>query len=382
MALQLGQFKPLEHKHYTLAETQSEKDEAAKRQMAIDNNRAASQGVIATMHEANQNNRANAAITERRRQDATAQGNFESEQAATIEQQGIDNALRQQQEERLGQYTNAQIANIGIDNALKQQQEERLQGVDNRQAIQFDQEQEARRQADELKQVPIAIAKFGHYLKTAEPDENGMVDVTDQKDNIKTMVGGFGDQDFKRITAQNVNGKTQLFGYSDDNKAQPLTRNGNQVSIDNQVLQSASLFGSGDAKTAKAQAELEQTQLENDAKRQELEYIKEHGVKMGTSDRNGNILSLKDKIGMANELIPIDPIRGDPKGDITRARQAYSTYLSKNPAASVDEALSAATGVQSQPEQTQSVTTPKVGDKMMFKQGPAVFDGRRWVLEK
>lgn len=47
---------------------------------------------------------------------------------------------------------------------------------------------------------------------------------------------------------------------------------------------------------------------------------------------------------MANELIPIDPVRGDPKGNITKARQVYSTYLSKNPSASVDEALGAATG--------------------------------------
>ena len=344
MALQLGQFKPLEHKHYQLAKTQSEYDEDAKRQMAIDDNRAASQEAIATMHEANQNNRANAAITERRRQDATAQGNFESEQAARIEQQGIDNSLRQQQEDRQGQYTAAQIANIGVDNALRQQQEDRLQGADKRQATQFDQEQEARRQAEELKQVPIAMAKFGHYLNMAEPDKNGMIDVTDQKDNIKTMAGGFGDQDFKRITAQNVNNKWQLFGLSDDDKAQPLTRNGNQISIDDGVLKSASLFGASDAKTAKAQAELEQTKLENEQKNAELKYIKENGVKMGTSDRNGNTLSLKDKIGMANELIPIDPVRGDPKGNITKARQVYSTYLSKNPSASVDEALGAATG--------------------------------------
>lgn len=333
MPIQVQVFNPLEHKHYQLAKTQSEYDEDAKRQMAIDNNRMAGQGAIATMHEANQNNRTNAAIMERRRQDATAQGNTEFEQdralnldQAKIAQQGIDNDYR----ERAFSANQAnQNAQLGLSYSR-----------DARDQAQFEQAQQDRRQAEELKQIPLSMAKFGHYLSTAEPDKDGMVDVTDQKDNIKTMVGGFGDQDYKRITAQNVDGKTKLFGYTDDNKAVPLTRNGNPVAISNQVLQQQALFASGgDAKTAKAQAELEQTQLENKQKQAELDYMVKHGVKMGAAGQEKqNVTISTNQIGGSNILNKDEGTLTvtDPKGKIISTTKIPGVGAANQAAQGVD----------------------------------------------
>jgi hypothetical protein len=207
------------------------------------------------------------------------------------------------------------------------------------------------------------MAKFGHYLTTAEPDKNGMVDVTDQKDNIKTMVGGFGDQDYKRITAQNVNGKTQLFGYSDDNKAMPLTRNGNQVSIDNKVLQTQSMFyGGNDTKTAKAQAELEKAQLENEKTRKELETVGQ--------------LTTQQKIGMANELYPVDPM-GRNTDKVSENRQNFIKFLAANPNASITEAMGGAIKPAQTAIQTKQSQLPP-GTKRVINGTPAVWDGKGW----
>lgn len=360
MSIQLGNFVPLQHKHYQLAETQSEKDAAAGRQaeliaqqglnsiantnahaaasIAMQNNQLAEQGRQANMHDElardqlDQQSEQQAIAADQNQQRIDQQGQQLANQSA-IDQQKLNLGARE---------LDAKLAQNGIENQL-------MKNKDAREQTQFDQAQEDKKQADELKQLPLAMAKFGHYLTTAEPDKDGMVDVTDQKDNIKTMVGGFGDQDFKRITAQNAEGKTKLFGYTDDNKAVPLTRNGNPVAISNAVLQQQALFAGGDSKTQKAQAELKQTELENQQKQAELDYMTKNGAKMGTAGQEKqNITISTNQLGGSNILNKDNGMLTvtDPKGKI----------ISQSQIPGVGSPI-AAQGIQPQPAQSSQKMT-------------------------
>jgi hypothetical protein len=373
MALQLGNFHPLDFQHYNLAETFAEKDAAAKRQMAIDNNRANNEAAVKNMEEANANSRAGAQIAENGRQANMSNDIQQQHTDAAIAQQGISNDLAQRQADEATRRNDAAIAQQGVENSLNQQDsaraqnaDARAQNADQRAGEVFDQQQADYKQAQEAKQVPEAMAKFGHYLSTAEHDGNGMIDVTDQADNIKTLAGGMDDQQFKNIYAQNINGKTYLMGKNEDGKPTPVLRSGNPISIDNQVLQSAALFGSNkDVKSAKAQAELQQTQLENQKKQLDL--------------ANEGQLTPQQKIALSDNLFPVSPNDFNP-GKVADQRQSFINYLSQNPKASVTEALNAARG--SKQDATQATkSTPAVGDKRMIAGKPATWDGKGWLAD-
>lgn len=327
MPIQVQVFNPLEHKHYQLAKTQSEYDEDAKRQMAIDNNRMAGQGAIATMHEANQNNRANAAIMERRRQDATEQGNFESKQDALIAQQGIDNDFAQQRINNDQQRNANIVAQQGIDNQFRQSQDARLQAEADRQATDFS-------QAQEFKNKQLAASKFAGYLFNSSPDETGNVDVTSQKDLIKTFTGNDVNQDFKSLTARNMGDKTLLIGVDKDGKEHQLYR-----PISNNVLMAQSLFGFDNSKSAKEQAELEQTQLENKTKQAELDYMTKNGFKMGAAGQEKqNVTISTNQIGGSNILNKDEGTLTvtDPKGKIISTTKIPGVGAANQAAQGVD----------------------------------------------
>lgn len=240
MAIQLGQFKPLEHKHYTLAKTQGEYDEDAKREMAIDNNNFANRAVMANMEQQNANNRANAAIMEQRRQDETAQMNKEFDQQrqlgldqANLSQQDIDNAYREKEFSLKQGDRAADNRRADIQLGLSQAQESR--------------NQEAYSQAQQEKQQRLALAQFGSRLLSSEPDKDGRVDVTDNFDTINTLAGGGVDKNqFKRIYAQNTGEKTLLIGEGEDGKPMPVVRNGSPVAIHNEILKKSAMFANGD----------------------------------------------------------------------------------------------------------------------------------------
>lgn len=365
MALQLGNFTPLQQKHYQLAETQDEKDAAASRQANLIAQQGLNSVAAANAHAAGQIAVQQPRIAEEARQADMRDAQAQESLAATVAQQGVSNDLAQQRIDQDQQRISSVIAQNGVENALKQRQESRLQTVADIAKAEEARKAEEYKQAQELKQIPVAMAKFGHYLSTAQPDDNGMVDVTDQKDTIKTMVGGFGDQNFKRITAQNVDGKTRLFGYSDDDKAQPITRNGNQVAIDNNVLQKQAMFYTGsDARSAKAQAELEQTQIENETKRAELDYLKKHGVKVGTSG--------KDDSDIETKIVP-DQMGGQTINQVNkRTGEVISTPVTMDGKIGQPIRIGGpgAGNQQQQPE------------RMQFKQGWATKINGKWVLDK
>ena len=266
MAIQLGNFKPLEHKHYTLAKTQSEYDEDAKRQMAIDNNRAANEAVMQTMQEQNANNRANAAIMEGRRKDATQQANTEFEQSrqlgldqASLDQQAIDNEYRDRafSANQAGIDANNRRANAQL--GLNQAQEAR--------------EQQAYNQALQEREQKIALAKFGNRLLSSDPDEKGRIDISDSFDTVNTLVGGgLTKEQFKKVYAQNTGDKTILLGEDKDGKPIQLTRSGSPVVMSNELLKTIGMFGGDeDYKTQEAKAKAEKARLEVESLKDPIE---------------------------------------------------------------------------------------------------------------
>lgn len=123
----------------------------------------------------------------------------------------------------------------------------------------------------------------------------------------------------------------------------------------------------GDIKTAKAKAELEQTQLENDAKRQELEYIKAHGVKMGTSGQDKqNVTISTNQYGGSNILNKDDGTLTvtTPNGKIISTTKIPGVGAASQAPQAVD---------------AQSKNTIKVGQEGVVNGIPAVWDGKGWV---
>lgn len=374
MALQLGNFKPSQAQHYTLAETQDEKNAANARQANLIAQQGLNSLASANAHAAGQIALQGPRLAEEARQADMRDAQAGNSLNATVAQQGAANDLAQQgvdlkaQElQQKQQASAAALAQQGVTNQLAQSQEARLQGADQRQNTLFEQQQADRKIAEEKKQNELALAKFGSYLNTVKPDDKGLVDVTDQKDNIKTLAGGFGDVDYKKITAQNIDGKTQLYGTDADGNAQPLTRNGNQISIDNKALQMFSMFGQDSAK-AKAQAELEQTQLENKTKQTQLDYMTKNGVQMGTAGQENNkVTTTANRLGGAF---------------IT---QSDSTGVTTTPVG-IDGKVGtpikiAAPGVtQKAPQSTQQQLPP--GTKRVINGTPAVWDGAGWKADK
>jgi hypothetical protein len=208
MAIQLGNgFKPLVPDHYQLAETSDEKDRAAQRTADIQRQALASHERIANNSDVNENARFNASLGQKQQAMNTEQDNYLS---AQDRQAQLDQQNQQQQQfeneqstQKLGMAQSAQAQELGIAqsrNKREQNQESRTQQL-------FQQAQEQAKQEQDMKDKQVALANLGNHLSMIEHD-NGVADVTSQKDNIEKLVGGF-DKKYKKITAQSVNGKTQ-----------------------------------------------------------------------------------------------------------------------------------------------------------------------------
>jgi len=234
MAIQLGNFTPLRHQHYALAETQDEKDAATKRQMALQNNEAINQGILQTAREQNNNNRLNVANQIQREKNAQDQINYEADQ----QRQSLLDAEKQRQFNASNEVERQKLNQSG--SLLQESQRMNVE------RLKIDQAQESR-SADEygakkgLRDREMAFVNFSSHLSMLSPDESGSVDVSGQKDNIAKMVGGF-DKNYKTITAQVRDGKTYLYGF-DGKDSVPITAGGVPVAIRSDAIQSASMFG-------------------------------------------------------------------------------------------------------------------------------------------
>lgn len=236
MAISLSNFEPSKSNHYTLAETQQEKDAAASRDAGLIAQYGANRAASESIQQNGQIIRDSMQIADNRQARGLAQENLLAKEGAAATQQGINNDMAQQQIDISRGERDSRQANVDREFSLKSAAEQRSQ-------TEFDQKNQERNLALDVANRQKALANFGSHISMLEPDDQGRVDVTKHADVIKQMVGGF-DGTYKNITAQNVNGKTMLYGF-DGEKSAPVTSRGNQVGIPNSVLQTAAQFVSG-----------------------------------------------------------------------------------------------------------------------------------------
>ena len=240
MALQFQNFTPNDQKHYTLAETQSEKDATLQRAMAQDaaNNAARSADHAMSIDSSNQQHAMSL--------------------AQNAKQAGVENGLNQQRinsdNTRVGlanaremEKTRADVAQNDIANkrqAFADQNTLQQQGLTNaRQNIsdkqtteKFNLEKEALLQKKSLADKHLAIGELGLTLATSKSDENGEIDITNHR-NILTSLG-LTDELTKHesVMARIVDGKTELYGIDKDGNHSVIMHNKAPVKITNDAL--------------------------------------------------------------------------------------------------------------------------------------------------
>ena len=240
MALQFQNFTPNDQKHFTLAETQNEKEAEMSRQMARDaaNNAAESANRAMSVDSSNQQHAMSL--------------------AQNAKQAGVENGLNQQRinsdNTRVGlanaremEKTRADVAQNDITNkrqALADQNTLQQQGLTNaRQNIsdkqtteKFNLEKEALLQKKSLVDKHLAIGELGLTLATSKSDENGEIDITNHR-NILTSLG-LTDELTKHesVMARIVDGKTELYGIDKDGNHSVIMHNKAPVKITNDAL--------------------------------------------------------------------------------------------------------------------------------------------------
>ena len=240
MALQFQNFTPNDQKHFTLAETQNEKEAEMSRQMAQDaaNNSARSANHGMSVDSSNQQHAMSL--------------------AQNAKQAGVENGLNQQRinsdNTRVGlanaremEKTRADVAQNDITNkrqAFADQNTLQQQGLTNaRQNIsdkqtteKFNLEKEALLQKKSLADKHLAIGELGLTLATSKSDENGEIDITNHR-NILTSLGLTDNlTKHESVMARIVDGKTELYGIDKDGNHSVIMHNKAPVKITSDAL--------------------------------------------------------------------------------------------------------------------------------------------------
>ncbi|AMK78903.1 MULTISPECIES: hypothetical protein [Methylomonas] len=236
MAIQLSNFEPSKYSHYNLAETAQEKDAAASRDAELIAQHGLNRAASESINQAGQIAQHQMSLADAQQARGLAQENLVASNAAAADQQAITNDMEQQR-------LNIEQGKLSAGQANDDREFSLRSAAEQRHKQQFDQSNQDRSAARAIVDRQTALANFGNHLSMLEPDDQGRVDVTPNADVIKQMVGGF-DGNYKKITAQNVNGKTMLYGF-DGEKSAPLMSGGNQVAIPNSVLETAARFVGG-----------------------------------------------------------------------------------------------------------------------------------------
>jgi hypothetical protein len=233
MAFQLQDFAPLQAKHYQLATTQSELDEAARRQMAINDQNNASQERIASMREANEQSRAAANLGLNQQELAVRAANNQ----AQVEDQAARTGLAQQTFE-------ANQAQQALENqryGIKEGRQLEQAGYERNRQQQFDaQLAEDRKEKQDLANKTKLLGELGLYLQTVAPDDKGEVDISSQRDALKQM--GIDSGKNSVVKMRNNNGVSELFGVNDKGEYNAIMANDTPVRINNQAFIAAIPF--------------------------------------------------------------------------------------------------------------------------------------------
>ena len=265
MPIQFQTFTPLVHPHYTMAETQSEKEAENARNMRRDaaNNTAKLTQNMAQEDSATQ--RAAMANEQRQRELQTnqAQQNYElglttnrqaqqDKQAAEQQQFANQNSVSQQ---GLAQQNKIADRQVTVDQNKTQNealaQERGLIGQDrsarasreieaaSRDKTTFEQQQTAQqRQLDNQNQYQ-ALAKLSYSMANAPADANGNRDITGQKAALAVMgVNVDHLNDFTNILSKEVNGKQVLSGVNAKGETVPLMYGNAPVVLGNDAVSS------------------------------------------------------------------------------------------------------------------------------------------------
>lgn len=246
MPIQFQTFTPTDQKHYTLAETQSEKEAEMSRQMARD---AANNAAQASTHAMSLDaaNAQHAATLDANTKQAAVENNLNQQRVnADNNRVGLANAREMERNK-------ATVAQNAIDNrrqAFADQNTLQQQGLSNtRNAIadqqatdKFNLEKEALLQKKAITDKHLALGELGLTLATSKPDANGEIDLTNHKNTLTTL--GLTDNLTKHdgIKSRNVDGKTELYGIDKNGSYQAIMHNNSPVRLTNDVLSTMSDF--------------------------------------------------------------------------------------------------------------------------------------------
>jgi hypothetical protein len=190
MATQLFNFQPLVPQHYTLAETQGEKDAELQRKIAAINAQNSGQMAESAMRAeyAQADNNANRAMEQQRIEANQQQLGVEN----GMDQQKIDAAVsaQQQQQAQLGARAAAEAEANKRDVTQQDFQNNRLLSQDAREAAQEQRKAVEWTQAQDTQAKHDYYANLGQGFLDATPDKNGEIDFTANKSVIEQGLGG------------------------------------------------------------------------------------------------------------------------------------------------------------------------------------------------
>lgn len=226
-------FAPLKHQHYTLAETQKEKDEEARRKMAIDNNSFANQAALAGMEAQNTANIENAQMAERAQQRGLNQQQQQFQNKLDLRKQSaVEQGLAQQAKNQAYQRQQDAKTNQRLDqqfNLNKRVQDYTL----NRQQAEDARIAQERQKREAEKNRIVALGALGGYLERESSPEKEFIDLSGIQDALPQLVNGYSPKGTPKATV----GQDGYISLFDDNG--PIMNNGNPVRIHSSVLNSA-----------------------------------------------------------------------------------------------------------------------------------------------
>ena len=135
------------------------------------------------------------------------------------------------------------------------------------------------------------------------------------------------------------------------------------------------VYGS-DAKGAKAAAEIQQTQIENQQKQMELEYMQKHGVKMGSAGGSDGITVSSDSYGRTHVINKNEGTAStfDGKEKPTVVNLGIGKNAQQAGQAQPQAVQQSAPPTQAPPQAAQ----PKIGERRIINGVSAIWDGRGW----
>jgi hypothetical protein len=234
MAIQTQKFTPLQHRHYQLAETQSEKDAAMQRQMQLQAQQNAHRESMANLDAANQGQQFNAQMLQRQSENQQAQQNKQFEQGLSLADRDRRAAIDAQELERQGMLDKQNMAQTERSNRLADAKESRA-------AETHKLSKEDRATNKYFQERTMALGDLGTFLGMHEPDESGKVDITPTKKSLEIM---FGSLPFRKIYAQfdQEGNHVSLVGEKNDTTTVPISSGGSPVNLRSDVLMQSSLL--------------------------------------------------------------------------------------------------------------------------------------------